>query len=105
MAQLQNHMDYELELGLVIGKIGKNLAPSEALTHLFGITILNDFSARDIQGVEMSSGFGPAKGEERDSQQRCCLLCTWHILFIDFHSYRHRHARCQVFSGQVCCKY
>lgn len=59
-----DHMDYELELGLVIGKTGCNLAPSEALAHLFGITIFNDFSARDIQGVEMSSGFGPAKGKD-----------------------------------------
>src|SRR6266567_9221638 len=48
-----DHMDYELEFGLVIGKSGRNLRPQEALSHLFGITILNDFSARDIQGAEM----------------------------------------------------
>lgn len=58
------HMDYELELGFVIGKAGRNLTPQEALTHLFGVTIFNDFSARDIQGREMSSGFGPAKGKD-----------------------------------------
>jgi 2-keto-4-pentenoate hydratase/2-oxohepta-3-ene-1,7-dioic acid hydratase in catechol pathway len=58
------HMDYELELGFVIGKAGRNLTPPEALTHLFGVTIFNDFSARDIQGREMSSGFGPAKGKD-----------------------------------------
>jgi 2-keto-4-pentenoate hydratase/2-oxohepta-3-ene-1,7-dioic acid hydratase in catechol pathway len=57
-------MDYELELGFVIGKAGRNLSPQEALTHLFGVTIFNDFSARDIQGREMSSGFGPAKGKD-----------------------------------------
>jgi len=57
-------MDYELELGFVIGKAGRNLTPQEALTHLFGVTIFNDFSARDIQGREMSSGFGPAKGKD-----------------------------------------
>lgn len=59
-----NHMDYELELGLVIGKSGRNLKPQDALAHLFGITILNDFSARDVQGAEMSSGFGPAKAKD-----------------------------------------
>lgn len=59
-----DHMDYELELGLVIGKTGRNLAPVEALTHLFGVTIFNDFSARDIQGLEMGAGFGPAKGKD-----------------------------------------
>ncbi len=58
------HMDYELELGFVIGKTARNLAPQEALTHLFGVTIFNDFSARDIQGREMSSGFGPAKSKD-----------------------------------------
>jgi 2-keto-4-pentenoate hydratase/2-oxohepta-3-ene-1,7-dioic acid hydratase in catechol pathway len=58
------HMDYELELGLVIGKSGRNLRPQEALAHLFGITILNDFSARDVQGPEMSSGFGPSKSKD-----------------------------------------
>ncbi len=57
-------MDYELELGFVIGKAGRNLSPEEALSHLFGVTIFNDFSARDIQGPEMSSGFGPAKGKD-----------------------------------------
>ena len=58
------YMDYELELGLVIGKRGRNLLPQEALSHLFGVTILNDFSARDVQGPEMSSGFGPSKGKD-----------------------------------------
>lgn len=59
-----DYMDYELELGFVIGKSGRNLRPQEAFSHLFGVTILNDFSARDIQGPEMSSGFGPSKGKD-----------------------------------------
>ena len=59
-----DHMDYELEIGFVIGKTGRNLRPEEALPHLFGVTILNDYSARDAQGPEMSSGFGPAKGKD-----------------------------------------
>ncbi len=58
------YMDYELELGLVIGKSGRNLTPDEALAHLAGITILNDFSARDIQRQEMGGGLGPAKGKD-----------------------------------------
>ncbi len=57
-------MDYELELGFVIGKPGVNLTPQNALEHLFGVTILNDFSARDVQGPEMRTGFGPAKGKD-----------------------------------------
>jgi 2-keto-4-pentenoate hydratase/2-oxohepta-3-ene-1,7-dioic acid hydratase in catechol pathway len=57
-------MDYELELGFVIGKPGFNLTPHNALEYLFGVTILNDFSARDVQGPEMRTGFGPAKGKD-----------------------------------------
>jgi 2-keto-4-pentenoate hydratase/2-oxohepta-3-ene-1,7-dioic acid hydratase in catechol pathway len=59
-----SHMDYELELGLVIGKIGSNLTPDEAMEHLLGVTIFNDFSARDIQGQEMRGLLGPAKGKD-----------------------------------------
>lgn len=57
-------MDYELELGFVIGSSGRNLTAQEARSHLFGVTLFNDFSARDIQGQEMASGFGPAKGKD-----------------------------------------
>ncbi len=57
-------LDYELELGLVIGKAGRNVSPDKALAHLFGVTILNDFSARDIQWLEMRGGLGPAKGND-----------------------------------------
>ena len=57
-------MDYELELAIVIGRGGRDLDPSEAGRHVFGYTIMNDFSARDIQAQEMSSGFGPAKSKD-----------------------------------------
>lgn len=57
-------MDYELELGFVIGQAGKDLAPEQAKAHLFGVTIFNDFSARDIQLQEMMGLLGPAKGKD-----------------------------------------
>ncbi|HZU16312.1 MAG TPA: fumarylacetoacetate hydrolase family protein [Candidatus Dormibacteraeota bacterium] len=57
-------MDYELELGFVIGRPGRNLTPEQAGAHLFGVTIYNDFSARDIQGREMQLNLGPAKGKD-----------------------------------------
>ena len=59
-----NRMDYELELGFVIGRPGKDLTPEQAKAHLFGITILNDFSAQDIQVREMQGLLGPAKGKD-----------------------------------------
>jgi 2-keto-4-pentenoate hydratase/2-oxohepta-3-ene-1,7-dioic acid hydratase in catechol pathway len=57
-------MDYELELGFVIGRPGKDLTPEQAKAHLFGVTIFNDFSARDIQAIEMKGLLGPAKGKD-----------------------------------------
>lgn len=42
-------LDYEVELGVVIGKAGKNIPVSKAKEHIFGYTAFNDISARDIQ--------------------------------------------------------
>ena len=56
-------MDYELELGVVIGRSGRNLTPETALDHVLGFTVFNDFSARDIQRREMVGGLGPSKGK------------------------------------------
>ncbi|MFZ1996361.1 MAG: fumarylacetoacetate hydrolase family protein, partial [Solirubrobacteraceae bacterium] len=57
------HMDYELELGIVIGRDGRDLTPEQALNHVLGFTLLNDFSARDIQFREMTGRLGPSKGK------------------------------------------
>lgn len=57
-------LDYELELGMVIGKDGMNIKEKDAHKHIFGFTILNDISARDIQRKEMSIRLGPAKGKD-----------------------------------------
>lgn len=42
-------VDYEVELGVVLGKGGKNIPVEEALNHVFGYTVCNDISARDLQ--------------------------------------------------------
>ncbi len=57
-------LDYELEVACVIGKAGRDLTPEGALDHIFGYTILNDWSARDLQRREMRVGLGPAKGKD-----------------------------------------
>lgn len=57
-------LDYELELGVVIGRDGKNVKAKDIKKHIFGFTILNDISARDIQKKEMSIRLGPAKGKD-----------------------------------------
>ena len=58
------YMDYELEIAVVIGTTGRDLRPEEALAHVLGVTVMNDFSARDVQAREMTAGFGPAKGKD-----------------------------------------
>lgn len=57
-------LDYELEIAVVIGKAGINIRPEEAPEYIFGYTIFNDWSARDIQREEMKVGLGPAKGKD-----------------------------------------
>lgn len=59
-----NALDYELEIAAVIGKAGMNIKPEDAPAHIFGYTIFNDWSARDVQRKEMMVGLGPAKGKD-----------------------------------------
>ncbi|WP_128431515.1 fumarylacetoacetate hydrolase family protein [Streptomyces cyaneus] len=56
--------DFELEVAAVIGKAGRDLTPEQARDHILGYTILNDWSARDLQGREMRVKLGPAKGKD-----------------------------------------
>ncbi|MEU3935961.1 fumarylacetoacetate hydrolase family protein [Streptomyces sp. NPDC029044] len=56
--------DFELEVAAVIGKAGRDLTPEQAHEHIIGYTILNDWSARDLQGREMKVKLGPAKGKD-----------------------------------------
>lgn len=46
---VSERVDYEAELGLVIGKTAKNVSEAEAMTHVFGFTCANDVTARDLQ--------------------------------------------------------
>lgn len=46
---LSEAIDYEVELAIVIGKPGRDIAKADAYDHVFGYTILNDITARDIQ--------------------------------------------------------
>src|SRR5437870_4355347 len=59
-------LDYELELAAIIGRRGKNLAKEDALSYVFGYTIWNDMSARDVQTRELPISMGPAKAKDWD---------------------------------------
>lgn len=56
-------LDYELELGVVLARPIYNATPEEALAAIGGFVVINDFSARDVQYPEMTSGFGPVKAK------------------------------------------
>jgi 2-keto-4-pentenoate hydratase/2-oxohepta-3-ene-1,7-dioic acid hydratase in catechol pathway len=60
--------DFELEVAAVVGGVpgreGAHLAPADAAEHIFGYTIMNDWSARDVQNREMAVRLGPAKGKD-----------------------------------------
>lgn len=64
--------DYELELAAVIGKEGWNITADHARQYIAGFTVMNDFSARDIQRKEMKVRLGPAKGKDW-----CTALGPW----------------------------
>lgn len=55
---LVDSLDYEAELGVVIGKDCKNVSVSEAPGHIFGYTIINDVSARNLQTTHNQWYFG-----------------------------------------------
>ena len=68
--------DYELEIGIVIGREGRNVPADVALDHIAGFTIFNDWSARDLQVDEMAFGLGPAKGKDTASSIGPWLVTT-----------------------------
>ena len=57
-------LDFELEVAVVVGRDGASLTPEQAREHIFGYTVLNDWSARDLQRREMKVLLGPAKGKD-----------------------------------------
>lgn len=48
-AEVSSELDWEVELGVVIGRGGRHIPREEALSHVLGYTVINDISARDIQ--------------------------------------------------------
>ena len=59
-------LDHELELAAVIGREVRDVAPEDAAGCIFGYTIWNDMSARDVQARELPVGMGPGKAKDWD---------------------------------------
>ncbi|GGM74668.1 fumarylacetoacetase [Thermogymnomonas acidicola] len=57
-------LDYEMEVGIVIGREGRDIQKGEAMDYVLGMVLMNDWSARDVQRKEMAIGLGPAKSKD-----------------------------------------
>ena len=67
-------LDYELEVGAVLGRPAFRVSVEEAADCIAGYTILNDWSARDIQFREMKVGLGPGLGKDFATSIGPCLV-------------------------------
>jgi 2-keto-4-pentenoate hydratase/2-oxohepta-3-ene-1,7-dioic acid hydratase in catechol pathway len=65
-------VDYEAELGVIIGKGGRGIKAADALDHVWGYTILNDVTARDLQGLHSQWLIGK-------SQDTFCPMGPWAV--------------------------
>jgi fumarylacetoacetate (FAA) hydrolase len=57
-------LDYELEVGCVLGRDVQDVSGKDAEDAIFGYMVMNDYSARDLQRQEMKCMLGPAKGKD-----------------------------------------
>jgi 2-keto-4-pentenoate hydratase/2-oxohepta-3-ene-1,7-dioic acid hydratase in catechol pathway len=78
--QIESHsdmvdsLDYEVELGVIIGKDAKNVAPEQVKDYIFGYTIINDVSARNVQSAHKQWYFG--KSLDGFTPLGPCILTT-----------------------------
>lgn len=96
-------LDYELELGCVIGREGSNVAEADALSYIAGFLIFNDWSARDLQFDEMQGRLGPAKGKDAATS-----IGPWLVTTDEMAAYLkdgRLHVRCAAkVNGQLWCE-
>lgn len=69
-----DYLDFELELAMIVGRRGRDLTPEKASEHIFGFTVFNDFSARDVQMREVTAWLGPAKGKDFANAFGPCIV-------------------------------
>ena len=71
-AAVTSAVDYEAELAVIIGKTGRNIAPADALDFVWGYSIVNDVTARDLQGRHSQWLIGK-------SQDSFCPMGPWAV--------------------------
>jgi len=70
---VSDKVDYEVELGIVFGKPGRNIPADRANEHIFGLTIINDVTARDIQRRH-GGQFLKGKGQDTFCPMGPCIV-------------------------------
>jgi 2-keto-4-pentenoate hydratase/2-oxohepta-3-ene-1,7-dioic acid hydratase in catechol pathway len=70
-AHVSTSLDWEVELGVIIGKTGRDISEADAMKHIFGYTVINDVSWRDIQRRHGGQWF---KGKSLDGS---CPMGPW----------------------------
>ncbi len=73
--RISDQIDWEVELGVVIGRTALNLQPADAMRHVFGYTVVNDISARDIQNG-WGGQFFKGKSLDRSSPVGPCIVTS-----------------------------
>jgi 2-keto-4-pentenoate hydratase/2-oxohepta-3-ene-1,7-dioic acid hydratase in catechol pathway len=86
---VSEQIDWEAELGVIIGRAGKNIPLEEAYDHVFGYTCLNDVSARDLQ-ANHSQFF---KGKSLDG---ACPMGPWIVTADEIPDPQHLQVVCRV---------
>ena len=67
-------LDYEAEVGFVVGVGGRSIDADRAASHLFGVTVFNDFSARDVQLTAGKIGMGPGPAKDFANSLGPCIV-------------------------------
>jgi 2-keto-4-pentenoate hydratase/2-oxohepta-3-ene-1,7-dioic acid hydratase in catechol pathway len=78
-------LDYEFELGMYIGKRGKDIPAERAWDHVAGYTVFNDLGLRDLQPAEISLRMGPAKAKDFETSKIMgpCLVTADEVPSLD----------------------
>lgn len=85
-----NQVDWEVELGVIIGTPGKNIRAADALAHVFGYTVINDISARDVQIAHGGQWF---KGKSLDGS---CPMGPMVVTADEFGDPQAKRLQCRV---------
>jgi 2-keto-4-pentenoate hydratase/2-oxohepta-3-ene-1,7-dioic acid hydratase in catechol pathway len=85
-----NQVDWEVELGVIVGTAGRNIPKADALSHVFGYTVINDISARDVQIAHGGQWF---KGKSLDGS---CPMGPMIVTADEFGDPQTKRLQCRV---------